>query len=245
MPVSNLLIAAPAYGGAVKTGCVQSLLKLQAVLMRDRRLPMTLDFTSFADVTTVRNLFGTLAAEGSRHSHVLFVDTDMVFEPEAVLKLIDADLPLVGCFYPMRDPSGRVVGSVSEPVVVPDSGLVKVDALGMGLCLIDVDCFRKLRATGKLAELTGHPFEDRVAGPLLGFFSADPDGAYVSEDYAFCRRWRDLCGGEVWALVREDIGHVGDHVFRRNLDAKVLIPTQFLGAPAQARRGPAIEEPSA
>ena len=36
---------------------------------------------------------------------------------------------------------------------------------------------------------------------------------YASEDMAFCERWRELCGGEVWALVSRKIGHIGEMVF--------------------------------
>jgi hypothetical protein len=30
---------------------------------------------------------------------------------------------------------------------------------------------------------------------------------------AFCERWGELCGGEVWALVSRKIGHIGEMVF--------------------------------
>jgi hypothetical protein len=33
-------------------------------------------------------------------------------------------------------------------------------------------------------------------------------GQYLSEDYAFCRRWRDL-GGEIWADLEARLIHVG------------------------------------
>jgi hypothetical protein len=33
-------------------------------------------------------------------------------------------------------------------------------------------------------------------------------GEYLSEDYAFCRRWRDL-GGELWVDLQSKLTHVG------------------------------------
>jgi hypothetical protein len=41
-------------------------------------------------------------------------------------------------------------------------------------------------------------------------------GQYLSEDYAFCRRHRDL-GGEVWADVAARYTHVGPHAFTGSL----------------------------
>ncbi len=39
-------------------------------------------------------------------------------------------------------------------------------------------------------------------------------GVYLSEDYAFCRRWTDL-GGEIWVDVASKLNHVGPDHFRR------------------------------
>ncbi|MGK9165727.1 hypothetical protein KXR53_05490 [Inquilinus limosus] len=44
----------------------------------------------------------------------------------------------------------------------------------------------------------------------------DPDTRRsLSEDYAFCRRWRDI-GGNVYADLNSDLGHFGQHMFRGN-----------------------------
>jgi hypothetical protein len=50
----------------------------------------------------------------------------------------------------------------------------------------------------------------------------DPDtGAYLSEDYSFCRRWRQI-GGEIWIDIASKLTHtgpyefVGDHTSRLN-----------------------------
>jgi hypothetical protein len=37
-----------------------------------------------------------------------------------------------------------------------------------------------------------------------------PDGDYRGEDFSFCERWREGCGGELWAIVDADIKHVGE-----------------------------------
>jgi hypothetical protein len=53
-----------------------------------------------------------------------------------------------------------------------------------------------------------------LSGPLYGFFDqmGSVDGP-LSEDLAFCERWTSLCGGDVWALVDEKIGHIGQMEF--------------------------------
>jgi hypothetical protein len=42
----------------------------------------------------------------------------------------------------------------------------------------------------------------------------DPDdGRYLSEDYAFCSRWRDI-GGKIWVDLQCKLLHLGQHNFR-------------------------------
>lgn len=35
------------------------------------------------------------------------------------------------------------------------------------------------------------------------------DGMFCSEDIAFCRRWVEGCGGEIWVDIKDEIGHMG------------------------------------
>ena len=37
-------------------------------------------------------------------------------------------------------------------------------------------------------------------------------GHYLSEDYTFCRRWRDI-GGRIWLDTQGELIHVGPHEF--------------------------------
>ena len=49
------------------------------------------------------------------------------------------------------------------------------------------------------------------------------DGTYLSEDFAFCKRWTDM-GGEIWADLKSKLNHVGPMTFRGDLSS------QFVGA---------------
>ncbi len=45
----------------------------------------------------------------------------------------------------------------------------------------------------------------------------DPDsGRYLSEDYAFCRRWRDT-GGKIWVDLDCKLMNLGQHLFGGDL----------------------------
>jgi hypothetical protein len=35
------------------------------------------------------------------------------------------------------------------------------------------------------------------------------DGQYLGEDYSFCKRWIEVCGGQIYAVVDQEIFHVG------------------------------------
>jgi hypothetical protein len=217
--MEELVIALPTYGG-VAPEHLTALLRLQEWLaargVRARALHQDL-----TEISRARNKLATHFLEATAARRLLFIDSDIEFAPEAVGALLDAGKPLVGAVYPKRhldidrliaaarrieDPK-QALASALEFVVQPlgeaaevVDGLCRVAGVGMGLCLIERGVFEALAATGRI----------RAEAGATGFF--DPlttaDGI-LSEDLAFCHRWRTLCGGEVWALVDHEIGHVG------------------------------------
>lgn len=222
----KLLIAVPAYGGSIKAPCVQSLLILQKALVK-KGIKSAFDFTSYAEITAVRNLLATRTLQMPEATHLLFIDSDMQYLPETVFKLIAARKPVVGCFYSERNESQGLVGVVDTPTEVPENGLIEAAAIGMGLCLIERGGLEAMVATGRLVEQRQHPFSGTLKGPLLGFFNAPQENLYLSEDIAFCRRYTALTGQPVYALAREDIGHVGEKIYRRATDVALIIPERL------------------
>ena len=45
------------------------------------------------------------------------------------------------------------------------------------------------------------------------------DGTYLSEDFAFCKRWTDM-GGEIWADLKSKLTHVGPMAFHGDLSSQ-------------------------
>lgn len=235
----RILIASPTYGG-VGPEHMRAVMALQ-MWMVGQGLSVKTAHHSMSEVARSRNILATAFYEQPDLTHLLFIDSDMDFEPAAVAALIAADKPLVGCVYPKRaldldrliaaarrfKDRRAVIASALDYVVVPDgetleveNGLCRVAGIGMGLCLIRREVFDGLLATGGIkrdfAGAVGRPLK----GPVLGFFDPIPsDTSFMAEDLSFCVRWRQA-GGEVWAAIDQDIAHVGVMAYRgRMIDA--------------------------
>lgn len=231
----EILIATPAFEGNVKTGYVKSLFLTQK-LLNEHGIKHDYMTMEISDIAQARNFFGSYLLERPNYTHLLFVDSDMTFSALTVGRLLIEAKPLIGCVYPKRivnlttvielarkhKDNAAVLGLAHEFVVRFPSGPQKVDVedgrarvagLGMGLCLIARTVFADLVATGKLEQHKNFG-KNGLNGPLYGFFDqmGSVDGP-LSEDLSFCERWTSLCGGDVWALVEERIGHIGQMEF--------------------------------
>src|SRR5438552_171539 len=107
MAIKELLIAIPTYGGSVKTGCLSSVYSL-GVQLTAANIKAPLALMDSADIVTARNVLASaLLTQGA--THILFVDSDMQFDPSTVAKMIKADEPIIGCVYPRRRPGNEFV----------------------------------------------------------------------------------------------------------------------------------------
>lgn len=157
-----------------------------------------------------------------RCTHLLMVDSDIAFTPEDVIKLYEADKPIVsGVYYSLFDGFPKPV--IYEHTVVMDhkrmdaigkwpdgwptwaqrmvgakvdtselEPVVQVAAAGAGFLMIHSDV---LDAMGK-----------EFGEPQPWFSEPVIDGIYFGEDLAFCLRAQDL-GFDVWAHRDVEVGH--------------------------------------
>jgi hypothetical protein len=129
--------------------------------------------------------------------------------------MLETGLPVIGCAYPFRNGSGQVVANprkedfeTGELFIDPQHQTIRVSEVGTGFLLID----RKVIVT--LCEK--HPellykadLIDLMAQPMWALFDvAIVDRRYLSEDWQFCRLWREA-GGDVHVYLPPEFRHWG------------------------------------
>jgi len=234
----HIKIATPCYGGLVTQLYMLSVVKL---IQQAPALGFDVGLSLLGGDALVSRARATLVGafmDAPEATHLLFIDADISFEPEQVKRLLDADKEFVGAFYPMklvdwvRLPGRCVEGG--EPLET--AGLSYVGTLckeldlkqdgrfataiyaGGGFQLVRRAAIQRMFDAYPETRFTAthtYPPPPQASPHLHALFESmiDPDtGAYVSEDYAFCRRWRDL-GGEIWLDLDSRLTHTGPQSF--------------------------------
>jgi len=244
----NLVIATPCFGGQISVLYATSLLKLQKRLRSYDGVTFKVLFRDGdALVTRARASLTAQFLDDPAATHLLFVDADIGFEPEQVLRLIESGADMCAAIYPIKRidwdkvrstiESGRpnpaaaalqYVFEVEDPTAVTESaGFVRVRYAGTGFLMIRRGALERMCARyPQLQYRRDHSVDGALAGDnrfaLFECMIAE-DGTYLSEDFAFCKRWTDI-GGEIWADLNSRLNHVGPMTFRGDLSS------QFVGA---------------
>jgi hypothetical protein len=247
----HLVVATPCFGGQVSSIYASSIFKLQQALQSKSNVELTVQLRDGdALITRARANLMTLFLDDPTATHFLFVDADIGFEPEQVFRLIESGADMVAGVYPIKrvnwDKAKRVienrranVPSAALDYVLeidnPDhvavvNGFTRVRYAGTGFLMIRRHVFEKMcthPAYASLQFLREHSL-DALAGSRNRFalFECMIDaatGTYLSEDFAFCKRWTDI-GGEIWADLESRLDHVGPSVFHGDISSQFAAP---------------------
>jgi hypothetical protein len=229
----NVLIGTPTAGGIVKVHYAHTVVNTVRDLAAHG---IGADYLTFdgPDNSIGRDYIASYMM-AKEYTHLFFVDSDMWFEASLCRRMIGFDKRVIGCVYPKRQIDFRrlaghlrhgarnvddaVALSLDYNVVLPrqgiriENGLCRVDGFGLGAVLIQRQTFEEMIDKG--VSKPGDRPELSLSGPYYGFFThvPDDDGEMLGEDYSFCKKWRERCGGDVWALVDADVRHVGDMAY--------------------------------
>ena len=237
----HALIATPTAGGLVKSLYAHTLAKTMLAL-KDAGWSTDIEFFDGYYVSIARNYFANLLLSKPHHTHLIMIDSDMVFESHVVSRLIRSDKPIIAAAYAQRrmDMNTYVEAARNPELELNDiaalsmkynilpeienssgvrlvDGMCRVDRIALGCSVIRRDVFESLIADGVARQLPKHSGErGGLKGPFYDFFSETrlEDGTLLSEDYSFCKRWRGLPDREIWAVIDESIGHVGEMIYR-------------------------------
>lgn len=156
----------------------------------------------------------------SDFTDLLFIDDDMQWGPNAVLRLLGSDKPLIGgvgrmrvqkpnsdpavwCWRPLRDDAGGLIQD--------DMGAVEVRGFGAAFMLINRCVFTDLLAAHPEWKRDGAAdWDPALRAHYFEVFTPSERDEFgeLSEDYGFCHRWR-RDGGQVWVDPTIRLGHVG------------------------------------
>ena len=237
MSAPFVYLAVPCYGGLANLYFASSVVELQRAC-RARGIGLHVELMGGdALITRVRSRLAARFLAHPQATHLLFIDADIGFAPENVFRLLDSGKDMVAAVCPLKqidwekvraaakagvaDLQAVSIGYVVRFLPTPDksveveNGIAKVAYGGTGFLMISRDAVQRL--TDAHPELRAQVTDDGEEAVMLFDTMIEPGtGQYLSEDYAFCRRWREL-GGDIWADVEARLTHVGHAAYTGSL----------------------------
>jgi hypothetical protein len=255
----HLVVATPCFGGQVSSIYAGSIFHLQRAVRSRPNMELTvLMRDGDALITRARANLVTLFLDNPAATHLLFVDADIGFTPDQVFRLIESEADVVAGVYPIKrinwDKAKRMLESgrpqapsaaldyvveLEDPDrVIAVNGFTRVRFAGTGFLMIRRDVLEKMCRHPDYAPLQffrEHSLDELAGSPnRFALFECmiDPrTGTYLSEDFAFCKRWTDI-GGDIWADLESRLDHVGPSVFPGDVSSQFAAPVRAAAANA-------------
>jgi len=231
-PAIKLFIATPAYGCYVCKEYLSSLLMLR-VLCAKRGISTAVKLLGNESlITRARNV---IVAEflKSDCTHLFFIDADINFAAESVVDMLAADKEVMCGIYSKksynwdklalmpnsREPLSQLlldfnINIISDSPVLQNR-FVRIHDGATGFMIIKRAALERMCASyPELQCVNDIPSSRDDVPDYVAVFETmiDKDRRYLSEDYAFCRRFQAI-GGEIWCDLNCVLGHVGNYTF--------------------------------
>ena len=229
----KLMIGLPAYDHKVTVSMAVSLMKLSQMVLQHGIDIQVNSICGCSVVSRARNVIAKQFLE-SDCDHLMFIDADMTFEPESVIRLMAWSQTrgiVAGAYLARKEPKtyilsldgGDGINGSRGKVTMDEDGLVRAFRVATGFMMIQKQVFTKL------AEM--HPewkhMDTNSPQTLYSFFDflVTPEGM-IGEDFLFCDRAREA-GFEVWVDPTIKLGHMGVIEHKSNFGEDVLYPSMI------------------
>jgi hypothetical protein len=260
-----VVLATPCFGGLVNQGYVMSVLKLARLATASE---FDLDVVLLGGdslITRSRSVLVSRFLDNPLATHLMFVDADIAFEPDQFLRLLRLGKDFAAGAYPLKQIDWRALprrAIKGEPLAAAglsyvgqicagdelrhEGGFATATYAGGGFQLIKRQVFERLIAAHpelKFKAVHTLTNETPTVDHLYALFECaiDPQsGVYLSEDYAFCARWRAL-GGEIWLDLHSRLTHTGTSSYEGDCAGRYAAPlaSQSRGSREDAGRAEA------
>ena len=229
----------------------QGLLEFQQLCFK-KNVEVTFQIMKSSLVTQGRNLCVSGFLE-SNCTHMLFVDSDILFNAESIFKMIERDKDVIAIPYPLKtlmwDKAFRKMqdGEIKKPDdirkwlhtypmkienpndVNVERGVIEVTHSPTGCMLIKRQVFDKMIKAypdKQIVQKTVINGEYVDKPHMWNFFDTihDPETkTYLGEDFSFCKLWREI-GGKCYAFIDDPIAHIGEHQYQGRFADELIFP---------------------
>jgi hypothetical protein len=237
--MKSITIATPMYGGICHGAYLKSVFSLVNVLSKKGYTVHYSELSNESLITRARNTLTEMFLR-TGDDYLLFIDSDEGFDSQAVVKMIEEGVDLIGAAVPMKGINWERVRSAAkedkkdlssftsiynvnmsseqkETLKENPQQIVEVDYIGSGLMLISRNVFQKLK------EYTPSYLSDQTSTGGISYGETvydfwrteiDPNSnRLLSEDYNFCKMWKSV-GGKIYLAPYVKVVHVGTYWFK-------------------------------
>ena len=229
----HLVIGTPMYGGMCTSEYTQSLLNLSESAQKSDVKLTTIFLGNESLIQRGRNTIAHHFMELPDATHLLFIDADMKFRTEDVVRMIKADKSFIVGPVALKGYNWDEIRQAAvngEEDINRTGGIFNINKLpgidmvdentpfeiehgGNAFMMLRRDVFETLKPHTPIYTNGGRSLPDGVE--IYDYFRVEINkdtNHLLSEDYFLCHSYRQL-GGKVWCAPWVETGHFGSHLF--------------------------------
>lgn len=213
------MIGLPCMGGIVSEKTTLGLFNLGKALVRNNVHHGLLTLTNSSLITQARSKVANFFINNTEHDYLFFLDSDIGFNPEDVLKLMAHQVPIVSGAYPMKIIPERYCVDIVQPEQ-RHGDLVKINGNGMGFVLIHRQVFLDIaKQYPNLKYIPSDYHSDTPHTPAEMnnsyhyFAEHQSQNGFMSEDKSFFHRAQQV-GYNIWLDTSIKLSHTGYHIYQ-------------------------------
>ncbi len=251
----HVMLAMPCFGSMIYRGCFHSILELQKLCTSNNIILTVQTLGQESLINRARCYFSALILANKHIDYLLFIDSDITFDPKTILRMIQFNKELVCAVYPKKGLSfDRIIELSKNPLVninniqqlaldyvvnfdtdnieVQD-GFAKCLYSGTGCMLIQRTVFEQMKEKFPekkyINDVGGYNTSPEVVDNFYSFFNTfvcEKSKRLLSEDYAFIELWRTM-GGTVWVDLQATLIHTGNFDYNGSLGMQLIFRDQM------------------
>lgn len=224
----SVFFATPCYGGMVTDQFFLSMFKASQELARHGISFRLTTLRNESLVTRARNILSAMFLD-SGATHLFFIDADIEFEPDSIIRMLAMDKDIVAGAYPKKALpvqyalNFKYLDPVKKTVNI-SNGAIEVRDASTGFFCIKREVFERMMVEyPHLHYKNDSNIDPRLQRYCYAFFDTaidndeQGDSRYLSEDYFFCRQWQRL-GGQIWLDPQTKLNHIGSYTFEGDIN---------------------------